>query len=201
MHLSTPAECLDNWFSNDVAFHELYPAVISQLARRHWTPLRVARKAAAFLRTGKEDRVLDIGSGVGKFCLAAAHAEPTVQFTGVELRPWLVEHARIAQQKLGLKNVRFLAANIKDVCFKQFDHFYFYNSFYENLAESEKIDQEMPCSLELFERYSYYLYKQLANRPAGTRLVTYHSLETEIPADFHLVQTEINGYLKYWIKV
>ncbi len=201
MDLSTPADCTKAWFESDPAFHALYPPAIRQMARRHWTPLKVARLAAAFLRTSASDKILDIGSGAGKFCLTAAFQYPDTQFFGIEQRPWLVEEANGARRRLGLTNVHFQAANLTETDLRPFTHFYFYNSFYENLATAEKIDQDLPCSLELFDRYSYHLYKHLRRCPAGTRLVTYHSLETEIPRDFHLVRTEINDYLKCWIKV
>jgi SAM-dependent methyltransferase len=171
------------------------------MTRRHWTPLLVAQKAAAFLRTGPGVKILDIGSGCGKFCLAAGYYYPDTQFTGVEQRAYLTEVANTALKTLGLKNVNLLTANITEITFKDYQHFYFYNSFYENLAETEKIDQAIPYSKELFEQYSYYLYKQLREARKGTRLVTYHSVETEIPDEYQIVQTDVNDYLKCWIKV
>jgi hypothetical protein len=195
-------ECaIDAWFSSEAQFNALYPEPIRQKTRRHWTPLLVAQKAAAFLRTGPGEKILDIGSGCGKFCLAAAYYQPDTQYIGVEQRTYLTEEANTALKKLGLKNVSFLTANITEITFKDYQHFYFYNSFYENLAETEKIDQAIPFSKELFDQYSYYLYKQLREAKKGTRLVTYHSMETEVPGEYQIVQSEINDYLKFWIKV
>lgn len=190
-----------HYFETDVAFNALYPAAISQHARRHWTPLKVAKIAADFLRTGAGNKVLDIGSGAGKFCLAAAYFHPDTFYYGIEQRPRLVAEAQRLQQQLSLANVSFEAGNVKHFDLQAFDHFYFYNAFYENLADAERIDEEVGCSAALYEQYSYYLYKQLRNCRPGTRLVTYHSLESEIPPEFHLVHTEINEYLKCWIKV
>lgn len=197
---TTPASG-EAFFADDAAFNTLFPASVSQHARRHWTPLKVAKIAAAFLHNGKGCRVLDIGSGAGKFCLAAAHFHPDTNWYGVEQRGWLVDTARDLQQQLGLTNVFFESGNIRDLTLSRYDHFYFYNAFYENLADTEKIDAEIGCSTSLFEQYSYHLYKQFRLCKPGTRLVTYHSLESEIPPEFHLVHTEINDYLKCWIKV
>ncbi|GAB2652280.1 hypothetical protein GCM10027036_01550 [Flavihumibacter cheonanensis] len=189
------------WFKDDPAFHTLYPVELSQMARRHWTPLLVARKAARFLVTQPGDRILDIGSGAGKFCLAAARECPQGKFTGIEQRRNLVEYANQALEITGLTNAEFLHGNITDLNFKDFDHFYFYNSFYEYIVDSEKIDDQISFSSDLFNYYSHYLYKQLCKAPEGTRLVTYHSLETEIPPSFQLVATEINDQLKFWVKL
>ena len=197
----SPDCAIDSWFSSDAQFNTLFPEPIRKMTRRHWTPLLVAHKAAAFLRTGPGVKILDIGSGCGKFCLAAGYYYPDTQFTGVEQRAYLTEVAGTALKTLGLKNVNLLTANITEIAFKDYHHFYFYNSFYENLAETEKIDQAIPFSKELFEQYSYYLYKQLREARKGTRLVTYHSVETEIPDEYQIVQTDVNDYLKCWIKV
>lgn len=197
----SPDCAIDSWFSSDAQFNTLFPEPIRKMTRRHWTPLLVAQKAAAFLRTGPGVKILDIGSGCGKFCLAAGYYYPDTQFTGVEQRAYLTEVANTALKTLGLKNITLLTANITEINFKDYHHFYFYNSFYENLAETEKIDQAIPFSKELFEQYSYYLYKQLREARKGTRLVTYHSVETEIPDEYQIVQTDVNDYLKCWIKV
>ncbi|MBZ5857091.1 methyltransferase domain-containing protein [Flavihumibacter profundi] len=192
---------IDAWFGSEAQFNSLYPEDIRLMSRRQWTPLLVAKKAAAFLRTGPGIKILDIGSGVGKFCLAAAYYNPDVAFIGIEQRSYLTDHANCALEKLALKNVSFINGNFTELNFKDYQHFYFYNSFYENIAEKEQIDQDIPCSTALFEHYSHCLYKQLKEAKKGTRLVTYHSVETEIPEEYHIVQSEINDYLKFWIKV
>ena len=84
---------IDKWFNSDVQFNNIYPSTIQLLASKHWTPLAVARKAANFLAAEKNVRILDIGSGVGKFCLAAAYHKPDAYYFGVEQRKSLINHA------------------------------------------------------------------------------------------------------------
>ncbi|HEX2847111.1 MAG TPA: class I SAM-dependent methyltransferase [Chitinophagaceae bacterium] len=189
------------WLASDQQFNQLYPSSIERLAKRHWTPLSVAQKAAAFLAAEKEARVLDIGSGAGKFCLAAAYHNPHALFYGVEQRKSLVDHAETARAMLGLENASFIHGNFTQLDFRDYDHFYFYNSFYENLVGTDKIDDSIDYSGELYNYYNRYLYKQLDQKPAGTRLVTYHSLEDEVPANYHVVQAEMDNLLKFWIKI
>lgn len=188
------------WFSSDTAFNKLYPGPIQQLSPLHWTPLLTARRAAGFLNTGRNAKILDIGSGVGKFCLCAGYYTPRAHFFGVEQRRHLVDYAESAKKKLALNNVTFLHNNITDVNFNEFDHFYFFNSFYENLAESTKIDNEVPHSKALFQHYSSFLLRALYERKSGTRLVTYHSLEYQIPPNYYLYWSDPNTLLKFWIK-
>jgi cyclopropane fatty-acyl-phospholipid synthase-like methyltransferase len=196
-----PANGNSQWFTSDAQFNTIFPASIREKTRRHWTPLLVAQKAAAFLRTAPGTKILDIGSGCGKFCLAAGYFYPDTLFAGVEQRAYLTEEANKALHKLQLKNVAFLTANITRISFRDYQHFYFYNSFHENIASSEKIDDLLPLSKEIFDEYNFYLFKQLRNTRKGTRLVTYHSVETTLPDEFQIVQTDVNDYLHCFIKI
>lgn len=191
----------DNWFNNDDQFHRLYPTPIQSLATRHWTPLHITWRVAQYLAPAANVRVLDIGSGVGKFCLAAAHCMPSACFIGVEQRKDLVAHAETAKKIVGLSNARFIHRNFTQLDFKQFDHFYFYNSFYENLIATDKIDDSIAYSTELYNYYNRCLYKKLDEMPSGTRLVTFHSLEEEIPPDYQLMEAQVECLLKFWIKM
>jgi SAM-dependent methyltransferase len=191
----------EKWFYSDEQFNSIYSLPIQNLARRHWTPLRVARKAAKFLAAEKDTCILDIGSGVGKFCLSAAHFMPSAFYVGVEQRSSLIKHAEAAKDRLSLSNVSFIHGNFTQLNFEQYQHFYFYNSFYENLASTDKIDYSIDYSAELYNYYNRYLFKQLEHKPPGTRLATYHSSEDEIPKDYHIVGSEMENLLKFWIKI
>jgi hypothetical protein len=170
------------------------------LAARHWTPLHVTQRVVRYLTPSGNDRILDIGSGVGKFCLAAAHIVPSAFFFGTEQRNDLVKHAEAARKTLGLSNVRFLHGNFTQMDFKLFDHFYFYNSFYENLVDTDKIDDRIDYSVELYNYYNRQLYNKLKEMPSLTRVVSFHSLGEEMPPAFHLVEMQLDGLLKFWIK-
>ena len=190
-----------NWFISDDQFNKVYPTVIQNLAARNWTPLGIAKKASDFLAVTSGARILDIGSGVGKFCLAAAHYHPNASFFGIEQRKSLVRYADSAKDEMGIQNARFIHGNFTQLDLKEYDHFYFYNSFYENLTNSNKIDDSIDYSEELYNYYTRYLFYQLEQMPSDTRLVTFHSLEEEIPPDYHLVGWEMDNLLKYWIKI
>ena len=201
MHVNEKKLSVNRFFSSDNRFNTLYPEPIRLLASRHWTPLNVARKASFFLAAEKGVRILDIGSGVGKFCLSAAYYSPNAHFFGIEQRKDLVGYAQAAANTLDLRNVSFIHGNFTQLNLRNYDHFYFYNSFYENLAGTDKIDERIVYSGELYNYYNRYLYKQLEQMPAGTRLATFYSLEDEVPADYHVVGSEMDNLLKFWVKV
>jgi hypothetical protein len=192
---------LENWFSTDAKLHQLYPEPIRSLARMHWSPLYVIQKVVSYLAPNKKVKVLDIGSGAGTFCLAGAFYKPSVPFFGVEQRKKLVEHAEAARKRLGLQNVQFIHRNFTQINLQEYDHFYFYNAFFENLDGAEKIDNEIAYSNELYNYYSIYLYNQLEKMPIGTRVATYCSWDDEIPPCYQLAETHFNNLLKFWIKI
>ncbi len=199
--LTTSSSNLDKWFLSDDQLHYVYPESIKLLARRHWTPLRITQMVVQFLTPSKGARVLDIGSGVGKFCLAGAYYKPAASFFGVEQRKDLTDHAEFARTMLGLKNAYFINTNFTQLDFKQYDHFYFYNSFYENLVDTEKIDESISYSGELYNLYNRFLYKKLDEMRPGTRLATFHCLEDKIPASYYLVESKVDCLLKFWLKI
>lgn len=201
MPLAYKKQITEKWFVSDEKFNQLYPLHIQMLSRKHWTPLGVARRAANFLATGIGCRILDIGSGVGKFCLAASHYMPQAIYFGIEQRKNLIEYAEAASDTLESTNCQFIHGNFTQLDFKEYDNFYFYNSFYENIAGTDKIDESIDYSGELYNYYNRYLFRQLEQKPAGTRLATFHSLEDEMPPSYHEVGSEFDNLLKFWIKI
>ena len=191
---------IDKWFIDDDKFHNLYPFHIQKLADKHWTPLKVAKYAAEFLVPEDGAKVLDIGSGAGKFCLAASHYKPNGLFYGIEQRKDLLDCAVEAEYKLDLNNLSFIHGNFTQIDFKQFDHFYFYNSFYENIEGTAKIDHKIQYSLSLYNYYNSYLFNQLEKMPVGTRVATYHTWENQVPPEYYILKTQFDKLLKFWIK-
>jgi SAM-dependent methyltransferase len=189
-----------NPYNTDAAFDWLYPERIQLLSKRHWTPMSVARKAAHFLSQGEKKRILDIGSGVGKFCLIGAMYYPAATFYGVEQRQELYNYALDAKDALKVNNAHFIHGNFTQLDIDDYDSFYFYNSFFENLDKGDRIDHEIEYSSSLYVYYCRYLSKALESRPAGTRLVTFHSLGDEVPNAYQLVDASDDFLYKSYIK-
>jgi len=185
-------------FQNDSDFDWIYPEHLQLLSSRHWTPLRIARKAANFLAV-PNTKVLDIGSGIGKFCLAGAFHYPNTIFYGVEQRRQLVQVAENAKSYTQIYNAGFIHANVTQINFKKFDHFYLFNPFWENIEHNHKIDNTIETSFSLYAYYTQYLFNELLARPSGTRLVTYHSSAEEVPPNYKLIEGSDEPLLRMWI--
>ncbi|MFD2915664.1 methyltransferase domain-containing protein [Psychroserpens luteus] len=184
---------------NDHLFNTLYPLRIKKLSERHWTSVEVAKLAADYLVDKPNCKVLDIGSGAGKFCLIGASTTKG-RFYGVEQRDSLVKLSQKIAKTNNVNNVEFIHSNITQISFSDYNAFYFYNPFYENIDDSLLIDNKVIIDEKLYFSYSEYVENQLKNTPVGTRLVTYWSMWSEIPEGFDLEFTAYNGKLNFWEK-
>lgn len=187
-------------YQTDAAFDNLYPVKIQRLSKRHWTPLSIAKASARFLSDGRGKKILDIGSGAGKFCLIGAHYCPDAYFFGVEQRQELFQCAQHVKTLARLKNVFFISGNFTQLDLNDYDHFYFYNAFFENLDETDRIDDQIAYSKSLYVYYCRYLFNALEQKPGGTRLVTFHGLGDEVPPSYQLVDVSGDLLFKCWIK-
>ncbi len=186
----------------DWAFDRIYPERVRAASERYWTPLRVARRAAEMLAPDASTRVLDVGSGAGKFCLVAALTAPG-QYTGVEQRGHLVEVASAIAERYDVPRATYLHGDMRDIDWAEFDAFYFFNPFSENYFEaSERLDHSVELSPDRFHRDMQYVRAVLAGMEPGARVITYHGLGSALPGCFkHLASQEIGtDSLELWLK-
>lgn len=185
---------------SDETFDAIYPDFIAELAFTHFTPIEIAQKAVQFLVQKKGTKVLDIGSGAGKFCFIGA-AITDGDFTGVEIRKTLHLAADKIQRKHQLSNVKFIHANITAIDFSAYQAFYFYNAFMENYELNDQIDQTITLKKDLYTTYSIAVKEKLAVLPKGTRLVTFYSNYDEVPASYKKQATDEVQKITMWEKV
>jgi SAM-dependent methyltransferase len=184
----------------DGDFDAIYPETIRRISSRHWSPVTVSKSAAGFLVHRAGTRVLDIGSGAGKFCMVGA-TTTRGHFTGVEHRRRLVELATNLSSRYDLQNVNYIHANITSIDFRDYDAFYFFNSFYENINVHHRIDDSVTMDVQTYEAHSMDMVQQLSRLPLGARLATYSSPQTVVPGSFRLVDSLYYGSLNLWEKV
>jgi SAM-dependent methyltransferase len=184
----------------DNVFDAIYSNGLKEVAEIHFSPIEVAKKAAQYLVQKMGDRILDIGSGAGKFCMIGSVFTDGF-FTGVEQRKHLHELAKSISEIHNLSNVAFIHANIMDISFTDFDGFYCFNPFYENINPSGKMDDLVELKRTLYDDYSSHVKAQLESKPLGTKLVTYFSYLTEIPDSYRLQFSDFEGKLKMWEKI
>src|SRR5258706_11599068 len=125
---------------SDLEFDRLLPQEMRPLSERHWTPLETAARAAELLCGMGASQVLDVGSGVGKFCIIGA-LTTRAEFTGIEQRAHLVEVARTLTLQHHIPRTDFVHGQMEDLDWSEFDGIYFFNPFHEHLIEvCEAID-------------------------------------------------------------
>jgi SAM-dependent methyltransferase len=194
---------LHDGIADDAAFDALYPALVRDASHLFWTPVAVASGAASLLARYGARRVLDVGSGAGKFCLVAACVRPDLHFTGVEQRPHLVAAATAAQERLGLDNVRFHASDVTTFAWRDFDGLYLYNPFAENCyAEEGCLDLTVELSPARLVADTRRVAAALGRAPPGMCMVTYNGAGGPIPASWRLVHAELtrSDWLRVWVK-
>lgn len=183
----------------DPEFDAMYTPQMQTVSEFYFTPVAVAQMAARYLVDKPGDRVLDIGSGAGKFCMVGA-ACTQGHFTGVEQRELLYLRSRQLSDQYGLSNTTFLHSNITETDFSAFDAFFLFNPFYEHIDQIDPIDHSVELNRRLYDHYCLFVKKQLEQAPVGTRLATYFSYGDEVPLSFDLQSTGFEGKLKLWKK-
>lgn len=188
---------------DDATFDAVYPPEIRLLSRRFWTPVAVARRAAVLLRDAGARRVLDVGSGVGKFTLVAARTAPEVEWVGIEQRAHLVDFAEGARSALEIENARFAVGNATEGSWQAFDGLYFYNSFAENTFEpEERLDDRAELSMHRFAKDVLRTQRALSAAPLGTAVATFHGSSGRVPCSYEVASIERagSGWLRLWTK-
>lgn len=184
---------------DDAVFDQLYPDHVRRLSIVHWTPVAVARRAAALLAPGRGMRVLDVGSGAGKLCCVAAVGHAAT-WCGIERDPSLVSVAAELAARLGVADrTQFCAGDALEADWREFDSIYFYNPFesqrfgggFARAAGSPGFAAEVAAT-----------EARLAELVPGTRIVTFHGFGGAMPTDFTLAGLEDvdGGRLALWIK-
>ena len=198
---STLATAIDNM--TDGQIDALLPPVMRLVSPMYWTPVRVARRAAQIFDDLEVTRVLDVGSGPGKFCVVAGARVPRISFVGIEHRTHLVAAARSLAAKVGTANVTFEHGDATNLPDTGFDGFYVFNSFAENgFSAHNQLDQTVELSRVRLVGDVMRVERWLATRPVGTVLLTYHGLGGPIPSSYECVHVEAAGtaWLRAWQK-
>lgn len=187
----------------DSVFDAVYPDWVRHLSKSHWTPFHVAVRAARLLVTSARTRILDVGSGAGKFCIIGALVTEGT-FVGVEQRRGLVDVATQAARRYGVEErISFMHANMTTIDWNEYDAFYLYNPFHEHTRRAQStIDSSIELAEHFRDRYVAFTRQQLKLAPAGTRVATYHGFGGRMPASYKCVRREGCGtdFVELWVK-
>lgn len=189
--------------AND-AFDRFLPTELRQVADQYWTPLPVVRRVATWLRETGVGSVLDIGSGAGKFCVAAALLT-RCRFTGVEHRSTLVAAARDLAAVFEVDaRVSFVYGTVNAVAALPADAVYIFNPFGEYTFDDPRfIEEEVIFTPETRQRDVAAVAGLLSGARAGTFVVTYNGFGGPLPAGYEELDsaTRLPGTLRLWKKL
>ena len=188
----------------DLRFDQLYPDWVQDLSEMFWTPVAVAQRSAEFLVSRPGDKILDIGSGVGKFCFIGAAITSGV-FHGIEQRQDLVEVAQELQRAHPWTEslIDFRVGNMSDEAWDQYQGIYLYNPFFEQTSGPWcQIDHSIKYSRDTQAHYVQTALAKLAATPPGTRVATYFGFGSKMPTGFRRIAYEQfdKGPLELWLK-
>lgn len=181
------------------SFNSLLPDYLRRASRLYFTPIRVAQVAAQWLTEDGAKTVLDIGAGVGKFCVAGASLNSSFYF-GIEYRKSVAQIANSMISTFQLPNSIVQHGNVVELDFRNFDAFYMYNPFFENLLSTRRLNDEVELAGSLYGYYAGEVRDKLDRSKPGTRLVTFHGNNFDAPESFKKVQEAEGGLLKLWIR-
>jgi SAM-dependent methyltransferase len=187
---------------SDLEFDAVYNERIRKLSAQHWTPVRVAVRAARLLTQAGASRILDVGSGVGKFCIVGA-LTTDAHFVGAERREDLVDIARRAASRLGVSRATFVRENIDAFSFEGFDGIYLYNPFFEQVSKFlVQIDRGLERSEAAFRYFARTTTAKLAAAVPPVAVVTFNGFGGQMPRAYAFRGDEPagNDRLELWVK-
>lgn len=188
----------------DDAFDRFLPLELREVSAHYWTPLRAVRQAAAWLREIQVRTVVDIGSGAGKFCVAAALLT-RCRFAGLEKRSSLVAAARELAGFFDVEDrVTFVTGELGATAAPAGEAYYFFNPFAEYSFYSTRFAEPgLAFTPETFARDVAAATAFLAQAPVGTFALTLNGFGGSVPAGYVQldVARRLPGTLRLWKKV
>lgn len=193
----------------EAAFDQFLPEGLSRVSARFWTPLPVAACAAMWLDELAIGDVLDIGSGPGKLCVAAALTDQSRRrYIGLEQRPELVQAGLDLARAFGVGDrVSFIEGTLDQTLatpLPQVACYYLFNPFGENVAPTdEHLDATVELSDERFMRDIATTEALLSAAPDGTFVLVYNGFGGRVPPTYEPIRIDYDlpNVLRLWVKV
>lgn len=167
----------------DQRFDRLLPSRWRTASDQFWTPLDVIKSASNWFAELGVQSIVDVGSGVGKFCVAGAMMSGNCHFTGIEQRGQLCAVARDLASLFRVEDrVTILEGRFGLTETPAADCYYFYNPFEENLFPiHEALDDDVELSADRFRQELRHFRALVTAMPIGTYVLSYNGVGGRVP--------------------
>ncbi|XDD41411.1 methyltransferase [Leptospira sp. WS60.C2] len=164
------------------------PLPYQSLSHYQWTPIQIVELTWEYLQKQTIRSVVDLGSGVGKFCLhLATLSKGRFPIVGIEDRSDLFTVSETLREKWNLSSVSFLNQSFLEDFPLGHSHYYAFNPLYETMKASFSIDMQKEKSALLFLQSVQILKNHLFRCKVGTKLITYHGFGGSVLPGYQLV--------------
>lgn len=170
---------------DDAVFDRFLSDTARGVSGQFWSPLIVALRVASWASQLRLEHIVDIGSGAGKLCVAAALACRS-RFTGLEQRPALVLAARELADVFGVDDrVAFIERRLVRGGVPEADAYYLFNPFEENLhGPSDHIDETVALGLDRYDHDVAVIEELLVAARPGACVILYNGFGGQIPGNY-----------------
>jgi predicted RNA methylase len=185
----------------DRDFDQFLPPDLRLASPTYWSRLAIARRASEWIDELGIQSVVDVGSGAGKFCVAAALAGDAT-YVGVEQRSRLVHAARRLADVFGVANrAAFIHGTFGRTPLPTAEAYYLFNPFGENVfGPEEHLDSDVELSEARYLRDITAAEEFLGGVSRGTYLLTYNGFGGQVPPTFREIRIdrELPNVLHMW---
>ena len=187
----------------DRAFDRFLPDRLRPMSSDFWSPLAVARRAAEWFEAAGVQRVLDVGSGAGKFCVAAA-LFGRCHYVGLEQRPFLVKSARRLARLFDVNDrVNFVLGSLGEAPTPIADAYYFFNPFGDySVGLHPRAEHDANRATERYARDVSAAEQLLGNAVPGSYVLALNGFGGRLPPGYDLIRVDwgARGGLRLWQK-
>lgn len=179
----------------DAFWDSFLPQNFQTLSPFQWTPISVIERTWNFLSHDGVSSLVDLGSGVGKFCIyLSLLSHHSIDILGLEDREELVNVSESLKKHWEVTKVQFKKENFLNQFPKGHSHYYCFNPLYETMKGTHSIDSNKIKSATQFLKDLQILKQNLLLMKPKSKLITFHGFGGNFLPGFRIIlKEEISG--------
>lgn len=185
----------------DDEFDQLYPDKVRHLSYHYWSTFNLSAKAAILSCYKDKAKILDLGSGSGKFCLVGSLVT-NGQFYGVEKRKYLTDIAKNIGALCPGNKPKFIHGDLAEIDWKVFDSIFMFNPLTE-YRSAKQMDEYSQYNLDAYNNYMKLISCKLDEMTKGTRFVAVCEFAFKPPKSYEKIHASMVDGLPFgvWQKI